>query len=710
MVIARPDVNLFHEVAKLPSEVVAIILGYLPNCMLPELLYFSPIKKIVASTILSNVHITEIFEKHEGSDVPGVGYSECDCNMFRITLENLKKGIDKWNIYPKTIKTEFTDLFEIGWDVFSKLLTNALSIYGFFVGTSNYPPEELFELLMDSNVKFESLHLMYFLTPVKLPPVATSVTLHQIKLDTYVIPGVKQLILSTKSINQERTNFTFSPDLEDLRIEAGLKMYVNLPPNLQELYISSTKTVNFRSEEMLKLKHLELQLPTIQSFEETGIRAPNLEKLVLSTCEELDCFDNLKQFQHLKHLVLNNCTYPTNLLKQKSFPMLESFQYSGTYFPNLDKMDIVTLTFPSTLKMLIVANHGFLHVFLDTLLLPATLTYLKLVNVVYNDDDGYFHLGENLQYVHIESFKLAFDRNFRIPHKVEFFLVEAFDLYFDSLDFMYHLPNSLIYLTLLAHEGGEMHLTNQRIKWPSMVDSIVLDGFNIDYRTLISLNFNESRLETIRICGGNIKKLDVDLFPVSVKDLALMDMGIQELPASFEKLENLHRLCLAKNRLKKVNSVKLPISSLRVLVLRKCDLRLISPFLVSMVEEENRDAKLKVEATGNSNINVIDVRKLLKAIKGLSLDINCVDEALNRISDNSTRFSCSSRLPDPYSEESGFSETEEVVVSDYDSDGLYNGSVFSPDEDDSDDDDDDDDDEDNDDDDDDEDHKRRRIC
>ena len=70
---------------------------------------------------------------------------------------------------------------------------------------------------------------------------------------------------------------------------------------------------------MLKLKHLELQLPTIQSFEETGIRAPNLEKLVLSTCEELDCFDNLKQFQHLKHLVLNNCTYPTNLLKQNPF-------------------------------------------------------------------------------------------------------------------------------------------------------------------------------------------------------------------------------------------------------------------------------------------------------------------------------------------------------------------------------------------------------
>ena len=50
-----------------------------------------------------------------------------------------------------------------------------------FVGTSNYPPEELFELLMDSNVKFESLHLMYFLTPVTLPPSLQA--LHYIKLN-----------------------------------------------------------------------------------------------------------------------------------------------------------------------------------------------------------------------------------------------------------------------------------------------------------------------------------------------------------------------------------------------------------------------------------------------------------------------------------------------------------------------------------------------
>ena len=155
---------------------------------------------------------------------------------------------------------------------------------------------------------------------------------------------------------------------------------------------------------------------------------------------------------------------------------------------------------------------------------PATLTYLKLVNVVYNDDDGYFHLGENLQYVHIESFKLAFDRNFRIPHKVEFFWLRLL-IYTLTVWILCIICQIVLYLTLLCPRGRRDAPTNQRIKWPSMVDSIVLDGFNIDYRTLISLNFNESRLETIRICGGNIKKLDVDLFPVSVKDLAFNGHG-----------------------------------------------------------------------------------------------------------------------------------------------------------------------------------------
>ena len=99
MVIARPDVNLFHEVAKLPSEVVAILVIYQTVCY--QSYYISHLLKDRSFDNSIKCTYNRNFEKHEGSDVPGVGYSECDCNMFRITLENLKKGIDKWNIYPK---------------------------------------------------------------------------------------------------------------------------------------------------------------------------------------------------------------------------------------------------------------------------------------------------------------------------------------------------------------------------------------------------------------------------------------------------------------------------------------------------------------------------------------------------------------------------------------------------------------------------------
>ena len=131
------------------------------------------------------------------------------------------------------------------------------------------------------------------------------------------------------------------------------------------------------------------------------------------------------------------------------------------------------------------------------------------------------------------------------------------------------------------------------------------------------MNLKESRLREIRFSGGHVKELSIDLFPVSVENLTLMEMGIHELSASFESLKNLYRLSLMGNQLRNVNSVKLPVSSLEVLNVRQCNLRLISPFLVSMLEEKNQNANLRVEATGNLNVNIIDVRKVMKAIKGL---------------------------------------------------------------------------------------------
>ena len=224
-----------------------------------------------------------------------------------------------------------------------------------------------------------------------------------------------------------------------------------------------------------------------------------------------------------------------------------------------------------------------------------------------------------------------------------------------------------------------MYTIIQKIKWPLVLCDFVFKNFNTNYRTLELLNLKESKLEKISICGGGIKKLDVDLFPISVKDLALVEMGIHELPASFKRLNNLRQLSLMGNQLRNVNSVKLPVLSLDVLNVRQCNLRLISPFLVSMLEEKNQNANLRVEATGNLNVNINDVRKVLKAIKGLSLELNRLNDSILKISNHSYRLEAVYRDFDPYFETPQSSENEEVV-SDYDSDDLYSGSVFYLDE------------------------------
>ncbi|KHC47521.1 hypothetical protein MGC_05263, partial [Candida albicans P37039] len=47
------DIDIFVVLGKLPSDIVGLILDYLPKCMLHELLYFPPIREVVASAILS---------------------------------------------------------------------------------------------------------------------------------------------------------------------------------------------------------------------------------------------------------------------------------------------------------------------------------------------------------------------------------------------------------------------------------------------------------------------------------------------------------------------------------------------------------------------------------------------------------------------------------------------------------------------------------
>ena len=84
---------------------------------------------------------------------------------------------------------------------------------------------------------------------------------------------------------------------------------MTLPPNLKTKCEVTLGSVGFISEEMVNLEYLLLKLPNIQSFDKTGINAPNLKKLVLE-CESLSNFDGLKQFPYLKHLNLVRLVFP----------------------------------------------------------------------------------------------------------------------------------------------------------------------------------------------------------------------------------------------------------------------------------------------------------------------------------------------------------------------------------------------------------------
>ena len=61
--------------------------------MLPELLYFPPIKRDRYINNFSNVSITYQTERHQGNDGAEAGYWECDCHEFCFTLVDLLEGI-----------------------------------------------------------------------------------------------------------------------------------------------------------------------------------------------------------------------------------------------------------------------------------------------------------------------------------------------------------------------------------------------------------------------------------------------------------------------------------------------------------------------------------------------------------------------------------------------------------------------------------------
>ena len=658
MIIIGNDVDLFIKLAELSSNITASIIGYLPKCMLPELLSCSSIRKIVASTILSNIEITKRIARHKPSDVPGDGYSTCSCQRFRITLTNLKEGVRQWSMFPSSIYIHDAFIFETVLDFSPELFMDALSISGCFMNIEHLNIEALLRCFLNSKFMFDSLSLSRSHNPFALPPVATNVNLYHTRLNSFVIPGVKKLELHVAEDQEER--LTFSADLEDLIIYTNRSIQMTLPPNLRKLDISAFNSlVNFISQQMVNLENLLLTLPNIQTFNATGITAPNLKTLFLQ-CDLMNNLDDLRQFQRLNNLVLKGFYYPIGLFNEGSFSELEKFRCWECFFPDSEDFDNSLLTFPPNLKELEINVIRFQNVNISSSVFPSTLTRLTLANFSFNYD----YLGDNLQYIDVRTSKLVFKSDFRIPQMAKEFSLNASYLTFESMDFMYLLPADLVRLNLFARELGKINPITQMVEWPLKMSEINFKNFNIDYFKLKQLNLNESGLTKIYISGGDVKKLDAGLFPVSVKDLSLTEMGIQQLADSFENLENLQKLSLQGNQLREVTSVKLPMATLETLDVNQCNLRLISPFVVSMLEEKNKNAKLRVYARGNLNVSVIDIRKTLKAIKGLSLDLSNFDNTLIEIANRSSRLRCIEEPLDPYIVESK-------------TDDLYNGSDSS---------------------------------
>lgn len=384
MVLIGDDSKFFIKLEELPSEIITTIIDFIPICALPELLCFLPIQEVVASKILSNVSITDQVERHKWSNELGVGYSKCSCQQFEITLNNLKEGIHQWNVFPSCIQIDNGVQFSRVVTTFPEILIDALSINCSFNGRNDQTPEVLLRSFLESKIKLDCLSFSNYLNPITIPPVARSIQLLAVSLASYVIPGVKKLNITTANTSVTNQRFLFSSDLEDLKIVTNRLIEVTLPPILRKLEIlAELVSVNVISEELFNLEYLVLKLPNIQSFDETGIIAPNLQKLTLHSCEKLSNFEGLRQFRHLKHLEFQQSNYPIGLFNEDSFLKLENLQCLECRIPSLEGSDNSLLTFPPNLKVLRIQNTGFQNVNFSSLVLPTSLEVLNLRGIFF---------------------------------------------------------------------------------------------------------------------------------------------------------------------------------------------------------------------------------------------------------------------------------------------------------------------------------------
>ena len=121
--------------------------------------------------------------------------------------------------------------FQYEQDTLIEVLKKSLGTHACFSQSSDLDSETMLKFYINSNIKFDHLELFSFLNTLILSHVATSIKLHDVRLNDYAIPGVKKLQLCEIPEDDRNQTYTFSSDLEDLYISARESIQVTLPPN-----------------------------------------------------------------------------------------------------------------------------------------------------------------------------------------------------------------------------------------------------------------------------------------------------------------------------------------------------------------------------------------------------------------------------------------------------------------------------------------------
>lgn len=676
MASEETDIKLFTRLGQLPDDVIALIISYVPKCQLQPLLGFSPTKKAVVKSYLANVKITECQDLIISGTCNQSEHRDCQDKPAAVSLKNLRLLVKQWNLYPKTLY--FSSFKELGamLDVYPEVVINAEGINGVFDKEGSGNRVQNIKQLTRYDLKYDRLELKDFgdtflVAKSSLPGNVKTLILNNTRLETLSFTGLKKLKAEIPGASGATKEITFPIGLRLLILTVLGERHLNIPSNLVRLHLHVGRTkLSLSSGIMVNLKDLLISWNKLRSFAETGIIAPNLESLNIVDCYYLMDYTTLKLSWKLQSFTIINSPYPIGLFDETSFPHLVDFSYKEVNAKNYHKVWSVSfnrihesfnlqLFFPPNLKNLTLYGGEFAKSIGFVFMLPPLLEKLHIHNFRLKFPITKF--PQHLEEIILKVPAVYILNELRIPPQAKTVVIEAKKIVFRCMDFFYDLPEGLEKLTLHAINQGKILPFPRRIKWPSSMKSLTLKRFNIDYKRFRKLNLQESNLELIDIYKGRIWELSADALPVSVVQLKLIRMGIETLPESFEKFENLKCLDLSRNPLKRIRSVRLPLPSFKQLIVNRCDLHLISPFLTSMLEKENRKAEFAIMATNNWYLNTYDVLKMMKKLKHFTIYLSTFNEKFAKLHKHSRRIAYEIKHTAENSEETEFSGAGEYA-------------------------------------------------